>query len=99
MNLKMIVRLFILLALAGAILVIVLSSHNAAQAEEAADSVKRYASVSIQPGDSLWSIASIYADGHYSTIQDYIDEVKFINNMTDDTIYAYEYLLIPYYEG
>ena len=85
--------------LAGAVMIIVLTSHNAAQAEESADASKRYTSVSIQPGDSLWSIASIYADGHYSSIQDYIDEVKFINNMDGDTIYAYEYLLIPYYEG
>ena len=99
MNLKTIIRIFVLLVVAGAVLIIVLSSQNAAQAEEASVSVKRYVSVSIQPGDSLWSIANIYADGHYSSLQDYIDEVKFINNMTEDTIYAFEYLLIPYYEG
>ena len=99
MNLRMIVRLFVLLVLAGAVMVVILSSHGSAQAQESADAVKKYTSVSIQPGDTLWSIASIYADGHYSCIQDYIDEVKFINNLSGDLIYAHEYLLIPYYEG
>ena len=92
-------KCFILLLLAGAVLTIVLSSNNAAQAEENANTSKRYASVRIEPGESLWSIASSYADGHYSSIQEYIEEVRFINELPSDTIHAYAYLVIPYYKG
>ena len=85
--------------LAGAVLTIILSSNSAAQADENASASKHYASIRIEPGESLWSIASSYADGHYSSIQDYIEEVKYINNLDNDLIYAFEYLLVPYYEG
>ena len=33
----------------------------------------------------------------YNSYQEYIDEVKFINNLTDDTIYRGAKLVIPYY--
>ena len=99
MNFRKLSKFFILLLLAGAVLTIVLASNNAAQADESANASKRYASVRIEPGESLWSIASSYADGHYSSIQDYIEELKYINNLDTDTIYAFEYLLVPYYEG
>ena len=33
----------------------------------------------------------------YDSYQEYIDEVKFINNLTDDTIYRGAKLVIPYY--
>lgn len=85
--------------LAGAVLTIILSSNSAAQTDENANASKHYASIRIEPGESLWSIASSYADGHYSSIQDYIEEVKYINNLDNDLIYAFEYLLVPYYEG
>ena len=90
------------LAMAAAVMVIVLSmilvSGNSIQAEEDDHAVQMYTSIQIQPGDSLWSIASVYADGHYSSIREYIEEAKFINELSCDTIHAYEYLLVPYYK-
>ena len=84
-------------AILAAVFTILLVSGNSIQAEEDDHAVKQYTSIQIQPGDSLWSIASVYADGHYSSMQEYIDEVKFINELSSDTIHAYEYLLIPHY--
>ena len=92
-----IIKLSILFAIVCTALVIVLSGKNIIQAEEDQYPVKYYTSISIQPGDSLWSIACRYSDGHYSSIQEYIDELKSINNLTSDTIHAYEYLLVPYF--
>ena len=92
-----IVKLSILFAIACTVLIIALSCKNVTQAEEDQTAYKYYKSICIEPGDSLWSIACRYADGHYGTIQEYINEVKTINNLTSDTIHAFEYLVVPYF--
>ncbi len=56
-------------------------------------------SVSVETGDSLWSIASTYYSEEFSSLQDYILEIKRMNCMIDDTIYAGGYLLVPYYSN
>ena len=81
------------------VLAIVLSSGSRYQAKEYDPAVKQYTSILLKPGDTLWGIASEYSDGHYESIYEYIDEVKFINNLSSDTIISNEYLLIPYYIG
>lgn len=60
-------------------------------------SYKYYNSIIIHPGDSLWSIAESYVDSHYDSIEAYVKEVMNINHLTDDTIQAGSYLIIPYY--
>ena len=96
-SLNTIIKLLIPMIAAGLILALLFSGHSIIQAEEDTSSVKYYTSVQIQPGDSLWSIAKNYADGHYSNIPEYIKELKQINNLTSDTIHAYEYLVVAYY--
>lgn len=60
---------------------------------------KYYKSIEIQTGDSLWSIANEYRTEEYSSVQDYINEVKYINNMKDDHITNGAFLVIPYYSS
>lgn len=59
--------------------------------------IKGYTSIRIKEGDSLWSIAEEYADEHYSSIYDYILEIKILNGLTSDNIYADSLLVIPIY--
>ena len=96
---KRLARVMIIALLIAAVFVIVSSSQNSARADESDQAHKRYTSININPGDTLWGIAGTYADGHYSTIQEYIDEVMFINHLDSDLINADEYLLVPYYVG
>ena len=96
---KKIFRIFVLLLLVISVLVIVFSSKNSIRADEHDTSIKQYTSIKIESGDTLWSIASEYMDSHYGSRQEYIDEVKYINNLSSDTIIADEYLMIPYYKG
>ena len=60
---------------------------------------KYYKSVTVQPGDSLWSIAADNMSEEYDSIQDYIDEVCFINSLSNTCIHAGKNLTIPYYSA
>lgn len=69
-----------------------------AKARRAAESShKYYTSISIQPGDTLWGIASEYMTPEYDGIEDYIREVRKLNHLSDNGICAGQYLMIPYY--
>ena len=93
------VKLLMILSLVIVSFAIVMSCISQTQAEESDEAVKQYKSIMINPGDSLWKIAVEHADCHYSSIQEYIDELMFINNLHSDLINVDEYLLIPYYVG
>lgn len=62
-------------------------------------SYKYYKSITIDNDDTLWSIAVQYMDDeHYDSMNDYINEVKNMNSLTDDEIQYGEHLIIPYYD-
>ncbi|MDO5519315.1 MAG: LysM peptidoglycan-binding domain-containing protein [bacterium] len=54
-------------------------------------------SIQIQEGDSLWSIAKEHYSNDYTSIEQYIEDIKQCNNISSDTIHAGKYLIIPYY--
>ena len=58
---------------------------------------KYYTSISIQAGDTLWSIAEEYQTEEYATLKEYVREIKYCNNLFSDRITEGKYLLIPYY--
>lgn len=66
---------------------------------KASETFKYYKSVTVQPGDSLWSIAADNMSEEYDSIQDYIDEVCFINSLSNTCIHAGKNLTIPYYSA
>ena len=58
---------------------------------------KYFRCIEIEAEDTLWSIADEYMTSEYDSIEDYIDEVKSINNLTGDKIIDGGSLIIPYY--
>jgi len=62
-------------------------------------SFKYYKSISVQEGDTLTSIAKVYADEeHYSSVEKYVQEVMYINHLKNaDKICAGDYLIVPYF--
>ena len=61
-------------------------------------SYKYFTNIKVDAGDTLWSIADEYMDAdHYKSNKQYITEIKRMNKMTDDEIFAGQYLIIPYY--
>ena len=78
------------------------SSIMASGRSEASDdhtAFKYYTSIQIEHGDTLWSIASTHMSPEYDTIQDYIAEVKELNQLGPDDIHSGQYLTIPYYSS
>lgn len=54
-------------------------------------------SIQIEEGDSLWSIASEHYTEEFSSIPAYISEIKRMNGISSDVLYAEHYLLVPCY--
>ncbi len=57
-----------------------------------------YASIRVERGDSLWGIASRYAAQSPMDVSGYVEELKRINQLPDDTIHAGHYLMVVYYK-
>lgn len=59
---------------------------------------KYYTSITIEQGDSLWSIAEEYCTDAYEDTREYVAELKELNSLTSDTIHAGQHLLVAYYD-
>ena len=69
---------------------------NAKDHEEPVE-YKYYASIPVESGDTLWSIAADHMGTHYDSPQEYIREVKQMNSLRNEDIQEGMYLIIPYY--
>ena len=95
-------RIFFALATLCFIALMAVSCHvliSNAETEIENFEYKYYKNIEVKYGDSLWSIAEDYADDHYDSVHDYINEVKSINHMKGDMIREGEMILIPYYSA
>ena len=84
----------------GAVIILsisVIGSIAVVKADESIQYNKSFISIEIEYGDTLSSIAQEHAimDTEYD---DYIQEIRNINNLSSDTIHAGCYLMIPVYE-
>ncbi len=50
----------------------------------------------VRSGDTLWDIAKLYKSDYYKTTAEYVEAIKKCNGITEDTIKAGTYLIIPY---
>ena len=55
-----------------------------------------YTSIEIEPGDTLWSIASEYCYDMDMSVSDYIREIKKLNRLSTDSITSGQYLTVIY---
>ena len=54
--------------------------------------------ITVKSGDTLWDIAEANMDyEYYDDVNDYIAEIKRMNNLYSDKIYTGQNLLITYY--
>lgn len=50
-----------------------------------------YTSVEVKEGDTLWTIAEAYMSAEFVDLNTYVDEIKEVNGMYNDTILVLEY--------
>jgi len=84
--------IFMLLIICSGIII----ANAAVSADVKSDQNKYYTSISIEKGDTLWSIASNYVSGP-KTISNYVSELKEINHLQTDCIYQGQNLIVYYY--
>lgn len=87
----MLISMFIIL-----FIVMIFVQRGVVHADAANTYTKSYMTYEIQQGDTLTSIANTYMKPGQKSV-DYIDEVIYTNNLTDEHIHAGCYLLIPTY--
>lgn len=90
-------HLFISFSLIIFICILFGASSKKQHPEAATSNQKYYTCITIEEDATLWTIATEHCSEEYDSYQEYIDEVKFINNLTNDTIYRGATLVIPYY--
>lgn len=76
--------------------VLFIGSMRLVKADEQIQYDKNFISIEIESGDTLTSIAKEYAISE-AEYHSYIEEVKSINSIKNDTIHSGCYLLIPVY--
>jgi len=79
------------------LIVLLLLPEREAYAENTSAKTYSIISVQIEEGDSLWSLASEYYTKEFASVNAYITEIKRMNGLSSDTLYAGNYLLIPHF--
>lgn len=57
-----------------------------------------YKSITVEEGESLWSIAQDYTSGTDAEIYDYITDVKDLNGLTSDELTSGQNIIVLYYQ-
>jgi len=79
------------------LIALLLLPEKSAHAENTSARTYSVTSVQIEEGDSLWSLASEFYTEEYESIHAYITEIKRMNGLSSDILYAGNYLLIPHF--
>ena len=74
-------------------LIFIFNVTSSAQNTHTAETV--YTNMYISTGDTLWDIAVDNYSAEYGSFYDYLDDIRSLNHISDDTIHAGEYLVIP----
>ena len=88
------------MVLTGVICIILFSNKNITSANEsgtAAPLTKYYKTITIEKGDTLWSIANEYMSGQYRSTKDYVKELRSMNGLHSDQITSGEKLVVAYF--
>ena len=96
-------RIFILFATLFIITIgsVVCGSIFSAAKDPATDipQYKYYKSITIEQGDSLWSIAEEYCTNAYEDNHEYVNELIQLNGLTSETIHEGQHLVVAYYDA
>lgn len=95
LELKVMISIVFFIVLAGIAVAAFTGSRSVVGAKDTR--AKRFTSIQVKKGDSLWSIAKERMGDDYYSVEDYIDEVCEANHIYDGKITEDMYLVVPYY--
>ena len=59
---------------------------------------KYFTNITVMEGDTLWEVAQEHMDTeHYSSVYEYMEELRAMNHLTSDELYVGQNLIITYY--
>ena len=90
----------VLLAVCMLFLGVYIGSRRVSQVEAKGNEIHRekyYTAITVEQGDTLWSIADEYMTSEYTDRDSFMDEVREMNHLTGSIIHADSTLLVPYY--
>ena len=91
------IRLFAFVVLLFVLILLGCTMFPSMAREEGPRPTAYYTSIKIEEGDSLWEIAGRYKQGGNLTTADYVEKLRRINSLQEDTIHAGQYLTVVYY--
>lgn len=82
-------------------MIVICAAFYGAIKADASSGYKYYTDIVVEPGDSLWTLAEEYVDyDHYRDINCYINEVRSINHLAEEScLTAGQILIVPYYSA
>lgn len=91
---KCLIASLVMIIIVGVSSVLVVNASNKTDERKC---TRYYTSICINNNDTLWSIAEEHHPDNCD-ISEYISDIKSINHMTSDTIYAGQNIIVYYYE-
>ena len=86
----------VIIALAFTVIIVGIIGYNRVGAEKD-KATKHFVTITVMPGDTLWSIAEENITEEYDDINDYIKEIKSTNCLNSSDITAGRHIIIPIY--
>lgn len=88
-------RIVILICILLAVLALIMLFNVTSSAKNTYHYDTYYSNVYIDNGDTLWNIAKNNYSVEYGDFNNYIEEIRTLNHLTNDNIHAGGYLVIP----
>ena len=100
LSIRTIIAILTLLIILGGVL-LGSSWSDARRSQSSADHpiYKYYTTVTVEDGDTLWTLADAYMDDQYQNKREFITEVKQLNQIDENRIHEGTQLVIPYYSA
>lgn len=87
-----------LTVIAALLLILAFSKLMTTTVTGSLDIEKEYYSILIDNDDTLWEIAQDYVNLEYQSVNDFVQTIININELSSETIYSGEYLIVPVIE-
>ena len=88
-------RIAIIICILIAIISLILLFNVTSSAKNTYTAETYYSNVYVNSGDTLWDIATENYSVEYGDFDDFLDEIRTLNHLSNDKIHSGEYIVVP----